>query len=134
MMQTFRSLQSRNTCVAFPLPQAARTQYIHCNYSPFAGSADLVNAAVVLGFDAVLLYTCGIKSLAYLLAGTVMGGGLHPMAGHLISEHYMFVKVHIYCSAVNDRTRWLCCGACWGRSCRRNCIGPQHHQIRWCWP
>lgn len=51
--------------------------------------------AVVLGFDAVLLYTCGIKSLAYLLAGTVMGGGLHPMAGHLISEHYMFVKVHL---------------------------------------
>ena len=52
-----------------------------------------MNIAVVLSFDAALLYTCGIKSLAYLLAGTVMGGGLHPMAGHLISEHYMFVKV-----------------------------------------
>ena len=49
--------------------------------------------AVVLGFDAVMLYTCGWKALAYLLIGTVMGGGLHPMAGHLIAEHYMFAKV-----------------------------------------
>jgi sphingolipid delta-4 desaturase len=71
------------------------------------GSADLVNIAVVLGFDAVLLYTCGIKSLAYLLAGTVMGGGLHPMAGHLISEHYMFVKdqeTYSYYGAMNKLT------------------------------
>ncbi len=58
-----------------------------------AGPADLVNIAVVLGFDAAVLYTCGFKALIYLLLGTVMGGGMHPMAGHLISEHYMFIKV-----------------------------------------
>ncbi len=58
-----------------------------------AGAQDLVNVAAVLGFDAVMLYTCGWKALAYLLIGTVMGGGLHPMAGHLIAEHYMFAKV-----------------------------------------
>ena len=54
--------------------------------------ADVVNMVVVLSFDAALLYTCGIKSIIYLLLGTVMGGGMHPMAGHLISEHYMFIK------------------------------------------
>ena len=27
----------------------------------------------------------GIKSLVYLLAGSLLGGGLHPMAGHLIA-------------------------------------------------
>ena len=27
----------------------------------------------------------GVKSLVYLLAGSLLGGGLHPMAGHLIA-------------------------------------------------
>lgn len=58
-----------------------------------AGVQDVVNIAVVVGFDVALVYTCGLKSLAYLIIGTVMGGGLHPMAGHLIAEHYMFAKV-----------------------------------------
>jgi len=52
----------------------------------------VVNLALVLGFDAAVLYLGGAKALAYLLAGTLLGGGLHPMAGHLIAEHYMFLK------------------------------------------
>ena len=58
--------------------------------------ADVVNIAVVLGFDAAVLYFLGIKALAYLLVGVLAGGGLHPMAGHLIAEHYMFLKVCSY--------------------------------------
>ena len=57
------------------------------------GLADVINWGLVLTFDGALLYTCGFKSLVYLLAGTVFGGGLHPIAGHLIQEHYMFVTV-----------------------------------------
>ena len=72
------------------------------------GPADLVNIAVVVAFDAAVIYTCGLKSIVYLLAGTVFGGGLHPMAGHLISEHYMFVKVRLLqvrscCAVLNTR-------------------------------
>lgn len=52
----------------------------------------MVNLALVLGFDAAVLYCTGVKALAYLLLGTLLGGGLHPMAGHLIAEHYMFLK------------------------------------------
>lgn len=74
----------------------------------------MVNIAVVLGFDALLLYTCGFKSLVYLLCGTVMGGGLHPMAGHLISEHYMFVKVWRFAAVKNTHA----C-SCLGRDCPR---------------
>lgn len=55
------------------------------------GIADVINWGLVLTFDGALLYTCGFKSLLYLLMGTVFGGGLHPIAGHLIQEHYMFV-------------------------------------------
>ena len=57
------------------------------------GLADAINWAVVLAFDVGILYFLGIKSLMYLLLGTVFGGGLHPIAGHLIAEHYMFLKV-----------------------------------------
>lgn len=53
----------------------------------------MVNVALVVGFDAGILYFMGFKSLMYLLIGVVLGGGLHPMAGHLIAEHYMFLKV-----------------------------------------
>lgn len=57
------------------------------------GMADVINWGLVLAFDGVLLYTLGFKSLLYLLLGTLFGGGLHPIAGHLIQEHYMFVTV-----------------------------------------
>lgn len=66
-------------------------QMMICTYG-YAGVADFINVVVVLGFDAILLYFWGFKSLAFLLAGVVMGGGLHPLGGHLIAEHYMFLK------------------------------------------
>lgn len=53
----------------------------------------MVCVGLVLGFDAAILYFLGVKALAYLLIGVIVGGGLHPMAGHLIAEHYMFLKV-----------------------------------------
>jgi hypothetical protein len=71
-----------------------------------AGTADVVNLALVLGFDAAVLHFMGFKSLMYLLLGVVLGGGLHPIAGHLIAEHYMFLKVRVR-SCFPAETRWL---------------------------
>jgi sphingolipid 4-desaturase/C4-monooxygenase len=34
----------------------------------------------------------GTKVITYMLAGSLMAMGLHPVAGHFISEHYMFHK------------------------------------------
>lgn len=53
---------------------------------------DAVNWALVMGANAGVLYFWGFKSLLYLFAGSILGGGLHPLAGHLIAEHYMFEK------------------------------------------
>jgi len=60
---------------------------------PRAVFADVVNIVTVVVFDLLVLYFFGVKSLIYLAAGNIFGGGLHPMAGHLIAEHYTFVKV-----------------------------------------
>jgi len=42
-------------------------------------------------FDFALYYFLGTKALAYLIAGTLLGLGLHPSAGHFVAEHYEFV-------------------------------------------
>lgn len=52
---------------------------------------DLYNWLVVLAFDAILVYMTSWRALLYLLSATILGGGLHPLAGHLLAEHLEFV-------------------------------------------
>ena len=51
---------------------------------------EIINFIVQFSFDAAVLYFLGVKSLFYCVGGTLLGLGLHPLAGHFISEHYMF--------------------------------------------
>lgn len=53
---------------------------------------EILNITVQLSFDAVVYHYLGGKALFYLLGGFMLGLGLHPMSGHLISEHYIFSK------------------------------------------
>ncbi|XP_030754808.1 sphingolipid delta(4)-desaturase DES1 [Sitophilus oryzae] len=53
---------------------------------------ELINAVIQIIFDAIVVYFLGGRILGYLLFGSVMAMGLHPVAGHFISEHYMFKK------------------------------------------
>ena len=51
---------------------------------------EILNYIVQFTFDGVMVYICGYKALVYFIGGTLLSMGLHPMAGHFISEHYMF--------------------------------------------
>lgn len=51
---------------------------------------EIINTAVQMTFNAIIVATFGVKSLVYLLLGTLMALGFHPLAGHFISEHYLF--------------------------------------------
>jgi sphingolipid delta-4 desaturase len=52
--------------------------------------AELGNLVAVLLVDALVYHYWGAKALAYGPIGTLAVMGLHPIAGHYISEHYVF--------------------------------------------
>ena len=65
---------------------------------------EVINAACQLVFDMCILLAFGHKALTYLLLGTFFGLGFHPLAGHFISEHYLFNKgqaTHSYYGPLN---------------------------------
>lgn len=53
---------------------------------------EIVNTIIQLTFNAMVVYFFGWKAMAYLVLGSILAMGLHPVAGHFISEHYMFAK------------------------------------------
>jgi sphingolipid delta-4 desaturase len=53
---------------------------------------EIINVIVQFAFDGLVYYLCGGKVLVYMIGGSLLAMGLHPVAGHFISEHYMFRK------------------------------------------
>jgi sphingolipid 4-desaturase/C4-monooxygenase len=51
---------------------------------------ELLNFAVQLAFDVLVWHFWGLRALLYLPLGTILVSGLHPVAGHYLSEHYVF--------------------------------------------
>lgn len=51
---------------------------------------ELANNVTTIVFDISFAYFFGVKALLFNLAATLLGMGIHPVAGHFISEHYVF--------------------------------------------
>lgn len=51
---------------------------------------EVFNFILEICFDILIYYNFGIKPVFYLVCGSLLGMGIHPVAGHFISEHYMF--------------------------------------------
>lgn len=56
---------------------------------PFT-SVHFINIFVQVVFDIILVKTCSLNSLYYLILSSFLAGSLHPCAGHFIAEHYIF--------------------------------------------
>jgi sphingolipid delta-4 desaturase len=53
---------------------------------------EVANWIIQIVFDYAIFHFFGIKSLCYMWLGLLLGLGLHPIAGHFIAEHYVFIK------------------------------------------
>lgn len=53
---------------------------------------ELLNVVIQVVFDVCVYYYLGPKPIFYMIGGTFLGTGLHPLSGHFIAEHYMFIK------------------------------------------
>nr|CDS26332.1 Fatty acid desaturase type 1 [Hymenolepis microstoma] len=65
---------------------------------------EVINLVVQMIFDVIIWHYLGRIGFAYLLIGTFLGLGPHPMAGHFISEHYLFADnfaTHSYYGILN---------------------------------
>lgn len=53
---------------------------------------ELLQWVVQISFNVAVYHFMGGWALFYLVVGTLLGLGIHPVAGHFISEHYTFTK------------------------------------------
>ena len=59
-----------------------------CKPKPI-GFWDVANLGAIAAFDYWAYTTLGGKAVLWLLLAAFLGGGLHPVAGHFIAEHYV---------------------------------------------
>lgn len=55
------------------------------------GMWELYNWLACISYNSFIYYIAGPSGLFYLLFGSMLGAGIHPVAGHFIAEHYEFV-------------------------------------------
>ena len=53
---------------------------------------EIINVVIQFSVDALVVHYWGAKSLVFMIASSLLGMGFHPVAGHFISEHYMFAN------------------------------------------
>jgi sphingolipid delta-4 desaturase len=65
---------------------------------------DILNTVVILVTDALIAHYVSPWAVFYLVISTLLGMGFHPVAGHFIAEHYVFVEgkeTYSYYGALN---------------------------------
>jgi len=56
------------------------------------GFNEALNWGTVIVVDIIIFHFLGGKALSYLMMSVYLGSGFHPVAGHFIAEHYVFIK------------------------------------------
>uniref|UniRef100_A0A914L6R5 sphingolipid 4-desaturase n=1 Tax=Meloidogyne incognita TaxID=6306 RepID=A0A914L6R5_MELIC len=65
---------------------------------------ELLNGFIQIIFNLAIIQFMGYKSFIYLIGGFLIGLGIHPLAAHFISDHYVFEagqETYSYYGAIN---------------------------------
>lgn len=63
-------------------------------YPKQPGLWELINLIVQLTFDFLVGFNLGWHVVGYMVGASLISMGLHPVAGHFISEHYLMFEVN----------------------------------------
>jgi len=53
---------------------------------------EIANFIIQFTYDYLILHYFGVKAFVFLFGGFLIGLGIHPLAAHFISDHYVFNK------------------------------------------
>lgn len=53
------------------------------------GPWEFINIGLIFSTDFLCFNFCGWAGLFYFVFGTLLGMGIHPVAGHFVAEHYV---------------------------------------------
>ena len=68
------------------------------------GKWEFINFGLILASNATVYSYAGANGVFYLVAGTLLGMGVHPVAGHFVAEHYVLNPGYETMSYVNMHT------------------------------
>ena len=72
-----------------PFFYALRPLFVHPKQPT---TLEFCNLVIQLSFNLMIGQTLGWHIVAYMIGGSLIAMGLHPVAGHFISEHYIMFK------------------------------------------
>lgn len=73
-------------CILQPFFYTMRPLFVHPK--PYT-QLEFANLLIQLSFDFLVIKYLGWHVIAYMIGGSVLAMGLHPVAGHFISEHFL---------------------------------------------
>jgi len=74
------------------------------------GFWEAVNWGACFAFDFLIFYIFGGKAISYIMISAFFGAGLHPVSGHFIAEHYVFLlgyETYSYYGPLNFLSFWV---------------------------
>lgn len=76
-------------------------------YKKAVTDLEILNGIFQFAVDYLVIIYFGPKAVAFLLGGFFIGSGIHPLAGHYISDHYVFnpgQETYSYYGPINQVT------------------------------
>jgi len=74
------------------------------------GFWEFVNFSACIACDLLVYCVFGTQAIVYLMLSSFFGAGLHPVSGHFIAEHYVFILQHetySYYGPLNFLSVWV---------------------------